>query len=65
MAGAIKLASSKIVPFLWDDPAYFTVIEKLTLLAFNQVNQARSLKFDKVMQLITRPLKSEETHCPA
>ena len=37
LAGALELASSRTVPFLWDDASDFTVIEKLAVAVFNQV----------------------------
>ncbi|XP_044168038.1 LOW QUALITY PROTEIN: uncharacterized protein LOC122947290 [Acropora millepora] len=42
LAGAIELASSRTVPFLWDDAADFTVIEKLAVMAFNQTQKKTS-----------------------
>lgn len=38
LAGAMELASSRTLPFLWDDASDFPVIEKLAVAAFNQVN---------------------------
>ena len=37
LAGALELASSRTVPFLWVDASDFTVIEKLAVAVFNQV----------------------------
>ena len=37
LAGAIDLASSRTLPFHWDDASDFQVTENLAVAAFNQV----------------------------
>ena len=67
LAGALELASSRTTPFLWDDASDFSVIEKLAVVAFNQVNKTCCLHFDNVrdkcIQLITQdPWKVKRTN---
>ena len=37
-AGVLKLASSRTLPFWWDDVSDFNTLEALTVQTFNQVN---------------------------
>ena len=45
LAGILKLACSRTLPFWWDDVSDFTTLKALAVQTFNQVNIYRSAQF--------------------
>lgn len=61
-AGMLKLASSRTLPFWWDDVSDFNTLEALTVQTFNQ-SQKQTAKLEKLNHPRSVPLMTMNPQC--